>query len=472
MQFVKDTAVAPQARRQQARGPSVRPKSPLLCGLVGASVAALACSVALAQAPVAAPSTAQIAPLPGGLRAPTAAPSLREGVAAVVNNGIISTYDLRQRVLLLIVSSGVQPTPESLPSLEAEALRDLIDEQLQMQEIQRIETSRKVTIQPTDQEIDEDITALARQNNITGQQLLQSLATAGVEAQTLRQQIRAEASWRRYVGGAFASSIAVGEDQINSAIQRVAAASTKPQYLIGEILLDSQRAGGPEAAIAGAQQLISQIQGGAPFTGVARQFSSAPTGVSGGDAGWVMAGDLPQAVEQALEQMRPGQISQPIPVSGGVYIVILRDKRNGSDATLVDLKQAALRLPADASAADVAAAQAKLETLRGQIKGCDTLEARANAVDGVVAGDLGETDLKELSPSFRDAIAPLQPGQVSAPVRTAAGLHLVALCGRRAAGAETPSREAVRERLVEQELAMISRRQLRDLRNSASIENR
>ena len=467
MQFVKATAVAHGARRQ-----FVRSKSSFAGGLLAASAAVIAWGAASAQTPAPGPSTAPIAPLSSGLRATANVPTLREGVAAVVNNGIISTYDLRQRILLLIVSSGVQPTAESLPQLEREALRDLIDEQLQLQEIQEIESRRKVTIQPTDQEIDEDINALARQNNLTGQQLLASLAAAGVEAQTLRQQIRAEGAWRRYVGGAFGSSISVGEDQINSAMQRVQAAASKPQYLIGEILLDAQRAGGPEAAIEGAKQLITQIQGGAPFTGVARQFSSAPTGVSGGDAGWVVSGDLPQAVEQALEQMRPGQISQPIPVSGGVYIVILRDKRTGADATMVNLKQAALRLPQEASPADIAAAQAKLEALRGQITSCDTLEARANAVEGVVAGDLGETDLKELSPAFRDAISPLQPGQVSAPVRTAAGLHLVALCGKRAAGAAVPTREDVRERLVEQELAMISRRQLRDLRNSASIENK
>jgi peptidyl-prolyl cis-trans isomerase SurA len=445
-------------------------KSALVGVLFAGAALAPIFAAAQAPAPIAGPSNAQIAAVPG---APSATPpALHEGVAAVVNNDIISTYDLRQRVLLLIVSSGVQATAESLPSLERQALGDLIDERLQMQEIERIETARKVSIKPTDAEIDEQITAMARQNNISGQQLVQSLASAGVQAQTLRQQITAESAWRRYVGGAFSNSVTVGEAEIDSAIQRQATAATKPQYLIGEILLDTQRAGSPEAAVEGAQQLIDQIQAGAPFTSVARQFSAAPTGASGGDAGWVLAGDLPEAVEKALEQMRPGQLSQPIPVSSGVYIVILRDKRAGSDSTMVDLKQAAVRLPAEATEADIAAARTKLETLRGQISSCDTLEARSNAVQGVIAGDLGETDLTELSPQFREAIAPLQPGQVSAPVRTTAGLHLVALCGRRVGGANQPTRNDIKERLVEQELAMISRRQLRDLRNSASIENK
>jgi peptidyl-prolyl cis-trans isomerase SurA len=456
MQFAKDPAGAFRARRKAVRAITFS------AGLLAAT--ALVAGVASAQS--------LLQPINPSAAAGAEAPTLREGVAAVVNNDIISTYDVRQRILLLIVSSGVRPTAETLPALEREALRDLIDESLELQEIRRIETTRRATIQPTDQEINEEIGNLARQNNLTAEQLLASLAQAGVNPETLRQQIRAEASWRRYVGGAFGSSVSVSDEQVTAAMQRINAAATKPQYLVAEIFLDTQRAGSQEAAIDGARQLIAQINQGAPFQAVARQFSSAATAANGGDAGWVLAGDMPQAVEQALDQLRPGQVSEPIPVSGGVYIVLLRDKRSGSDATVVDLKQAAIRLPAGASEADIQAAQAKLEALRPRITSCATFEQVAGGVEGVVAGALGETDLNDLSPSFRNAIQTLQPGQVSAPVRSDAGVHLVALCGRRAAGAAAPTRADVRDRLMEQELAMISRRELRDLRNSANIENK
>jgi len=329
-----------------------------------------------------------------------------------------------------------------------------------------------VELQPTQAVMDEEISALASQNNLSGQQLLASLAQAGVDAETLRAQIRTQTSWQRYVGGAFSGRIAIGENEIDSALQRVSVAAAKPQYLIAEIFVDAQRAGGQEAAVEGARQLAQQISGGAPFAGVARQFSSAATAAGGGDAGWVMSGDIPQPVEQALEQMRPGQLSEPIAAPGGAYIVLLREKRSGADSTLVDLKQAALRLSADAPEADQATARARLEALRAQITSCETFETQAGAAEGVVAGSLGETDINDLSPAFREVISNLQPGQVGGPVRSDAGLHLVALCGRRAAGTDIPTREDVRQRLVSQELAMIARRELRDLRNSANIENK
>ena len=126
----------------------------------------------------------------------------------------------------------------------------------------------------------------------------------------------------------------------------------------------------------------------------------------------------------------------------------------------------------DASQADLAAAQAKLESLRPRVTGCDNIETAAAGVEGVVAGDLGEAEIQDLAPAFREAAETLQPGQLSAPIRTPAGLHLVAVCGKRQSGAQIPSAEQIENRLFGQQLAMISKRYLRDLRNSATIETR
>jgi peptidyl-prolyl cis-trans isomerase SurA len=426
----------------------------------------LACAIAAAAIPAASQT----------LRAPAAAAGpaapLREGVAAVVNDEIISTYDLRQRTLLLIISSGVQPSDDNLPEIQKEALRSLVDEHLQMQEIRRLQAKQKVNVEPADKEVDEQISAMAQQNGMQGSQLLASLASAGVDATTLREQIRVDTAWRRYVGGRFGSAVNVGSDQVDSAMKRVIAAAAKPQYQVAEILIDAQRVGGQEQAEAGAKQLVDQLEKGAPFAAVARQFSAASSSINGGEAGWLVSGDIQPSLEAALLQMRPGQVSQPIPVTGGVYILLLHDKRAGAGQTLVNLKQAALRLPQDAGADAVAAAQAKLAALKTQVKGCQDLEAQAGKVDGVVAGDLGEADVNDLAQGFKDAIANLKVGEVSAPVRTSAGLHLVALCGRRAAAADGPTRTDLENRIYEQELGMIARRELRNLRNSASIENR
>ncbi len=433
------------------------------------------CLGALTLASAGPSAVAQTAPDAAAPAAPAraAAPApLSEGVVAVVNDNLISSYDLVQRIRLLSVTAGVQPTEETMPQLQQEALRGLIDERLQIQELRRVEKAQKITIVATEKEIDEEIASIAQGNNTTQTALLGSLEAQGISAGTFKDQLRASISWQNWIGGRYGSRVRIGQDQIKAVERQVAAAASKPQYQISEVLLDSVRIGGMAQALEGANQLIEQLQKGAPFPAVARQFSASATAANGGDAGWVSSGELDPAVEEALAQLRPGQLARPIAVKDGVYIIYLRDKRAGADAMMVNLKQAAVILPADASADQLAAAQATLSKLKPQIKGCGDLEAVAGGVPGVVAGDLGEAEVKDLAPAFREAASTLQIGQISEPIRTAAGLHLVAVCNKRSSGAGAESAAQIENRLRGQQLALISRRYLRDLRNAATIETR
>jgi peptidyl-prolyl cis-trans isomerase SurA len=425
---------------------------------------------ALPSAAFAQTATTAAAPAPTPAAAPPS--QMSEAVAAVVNDEIISTYDLAQRMRLLIATSGVQPTEQNLPQFQREALVGLVDEHLQMHELRRVAKEQKMDLIADDDEVDAEIADMGKANNMSLEQFKTQLAAQGIGLDTLRQQIRAQISWSRWIRGRYGSRLRIGEDQIKAMQERISAAASKPQYQISEVFLDANRVGGMDVAVNGAGQLIAQMQQGAPFQAVARQFSASATAASGGEVGWVSVGEMAPEVDAALAQMRPGQLSQPIPVRDGVYIIYLRDKRSGSEATVVNLKQAALALPQTATQDQVEAATAKLMALRAQVTGCGDLEAKAAQAGGVVAGDLGEAEIKDLAPAFRDAATALQPGQVSEPIRTAAGLHLLAVCGKRSGGQEAMSHDQIENRLYGQQLSMIARRYMRDLRNSATIETR
>jgi peptidyl-prolyl cis-trans isomerase SurA len=391
----------------------------------------------------------------------------------VVNDDVITTYDLRQRMLLLIVTSGVQPTAENVSEIEKEALRGLVDEHLELQEIKNVEQKQKdLHLEATPKEVDEEIHDMASQNNVPTQQLLATLKSAGVQPETLRQQIAVQMAWRHYMGGRFGSEIKIGDEQLAEAEARLMASAEQPQYLVSEIFLDAARSGGMAQAHNGAEQLIAQIKQGAPFPAVARQFSARPTAANGGDAGWLTSGEIEPRLENVLATMRPGQLSTPIDVPNGVYILLLRDKRSGAGTVLVNLKQAAVRLGPDATPQQVAAAEAKLNALKGEAHTCGDFDEEASKVSGVTAGDLGETDVAELSTSFRAVVDKLRVGQIGGPVRSNAGVHLIALCGRRPAGPKAPTRDDLENRLYGEQLSMVARRFLRDLRNSATIESR
>jgi peptidyl-prolyl cis-trans isomerase SurA len=433
----------------------------------------LAVTVAfMALQPSSEQAVAQTPPPIIGANSPGAPQGLSESVVVTVNDELVSTYDIVQRMRLLIVTAGIQPNDQNLPEIQREAIRSLVDERLEMRELREQGKTQKFDLIASDQEVDDEIASIARSNNTSATQLLSQLSAQGVGPQTFKDQLRAEISWRGWIRGRYGQRLVIGDDQIKAFQKRLEAEAGKPQYQISEVFIDAGRAGSEEAAQHGAEQLISQLHGGAPFAAVARQFSNSPSAANGGDVGWISTGEMAPEVDQALESLRPGQLSPPIPVKDGVYIIMLRDRRAGDASTIVKLKQVAIALPKTAPPEDVAAAQAKLSAMQAKIQGCDNLETVAAKTPGAVAGDLGETDMKDLAPAFRGVVDTMQAGQVSAPVRTDAGLHLIAVCDKRKGGANQMTRDQIEDRLYGQELAMIAKRSLRDLRNSATIETR
>lgn len=439
----------------------------------GVAMAALMAGTTIGQS-AAQTAPAQPAPAAGTLNpaaeeAPQrAAPApqfrLSDGIIATVNDRIITGYDLRQRMLVLMAMTQVQPTEENIGAIQQQALNDLIEQHLQAAEIAKFEQ-----LKISDAEVDQEIAGMAREAGATPESYMAFLEQGGIRPQPFREQLRTEIGWRDLVGGRFRDRAKVTRTQVEQAMRQLTESATKPQYLVGEIYIEANRVGGMQEAVNGARQLVQQMVQGAPFMAVARQFSAAPSAARGGDAGWVVQGTVQPALEQAMASLEVGQLSNPIPVDGGVYILYMRDKRSGAATSLVQMKQVMIELPETASEAEVAAASQRLEAIRSGTT-CDNILRRARAEQGMLGADLGESDVANLLPQFQQVARSAEVGTVSSVVRTPLGVHILAVCGRRLGGPEAPSAQQVEARLQNQNFAMLGRRYLRDLRADALIE--
>ncbi|MNQ83414.1 Chaperone SurA precursor [compost metagenome] len=358
----------------------------------------------------------------------------------------------------------VQPTEENIGAIQQQALNDLIEQHLQAAELTKFEQ-----LKISDAEVDQEIAGMAREAGTTPENYMAFLEQGGIRPQSFREQLRTEIGWRELVGGRFRDRAKVTRTQVEQAMRQLTESATKPQYLVGEIYIEANRVGGMQEAVNGARQLVQQMVQGAPFMAVARQFSAAPSAARGGDAGWVVQGSVQPALQQAMETLDVGQLSNPIPVDGGVYIIYMRDKRSGAATSLVQMKQVMVELPETAGETEVASATQRLEALRAGLT-CDNILERARAEQGLLGADLGESDVANLLPQFQQVARSADVGSVSSVVRSPLGVHLLAVCGRRLGGPEAPSAQQVESRLQNQNFAMLGRRYLRDLRADALIE--
>ncbi|MBL6851824.1 MAG: peptidylprolyl isomerase [Alphaproteobacteria bacterium] len=440
-----------------------------------------------AIAPVSAP-----APKPAGAPVTTASTTpppattptnddAADAVAALVNDAPITEYDVRQRVLLFIATSGgLQATPDVIAKLRPQILAQLETEQLQIQEARR----KNITVSPTD--VDKSIDRIINDNHLTKEQLADLLKKGGVDMSTLRGQIAVQIAWQKAVQDEFSDRINIKPEDIDDELARQMEGADKPHFLVSSIFFAVDNPDMDAKVLKDAQDVLAQLKSGAQFSSVARQFSQSPTAASGGDLGWVHQGQLPSELDTALQRLQPGMVSDPIRSTGGYYILGLRDRQEGVNAKIPDpatqrptgpLTVERLLLPIGPTPKkelldNVMKIAAQIHE---HVNGCDMLPKVQEQVHGLVVQDIQKMGLKitDLAPEIQDAINKAGPGESTPPFKTPAGVEMMQRCDKRAPVLTkwtTPTRQQVEENLFDAQITMLSRRYLRDLRRSAHVE--
>ena len=389
--------------------------------------------------------------------ATTYAQSAPHGIAAVVNSDIVTIHDLRQRVLFMMATTGAEADEASIQRLQRQALRNLVDEHLQMQESEKYEQ----TI--SDESVDQSVARLLSQNGADPNKLVSDLAAAGVSIETLRDQVRSELAWQRIVNGLYGSRIRISDAQIDENLNQLTANASKPKFRVAEIYIEaSPDIGGMEGAMEGAGAMIAQVKGGAPFPLLAQQFSSAASAARGGDVGWVREGELRPEIDAVITTMEAGSVSNPIQVPGGVYVVALIETKVSQADTLYKLKQVTVE-------AETEAAKARLVALRGELSSCETLEDDVEPLDGVASADMGEIKSSDLTDIIVEALERTDVGGLSDPFERPNGATSIMVCSRQTTGSDIPTRDQIENQLLDKQLAQASKRALRDLRRQATL---
>ncbi|MEN4890217.1 peptidylprolyl isomerase SurA [Erwinia billingiae] len=365
-----------------------------------------------------------------------AAPQVVDKVAAVVNNGVVLESDVDG--MMQSVKSQAQQAGQQLP--DDKTLRHQIVERLVMDNI-LLQMAKQSGIQVTDAQLDGAIQNIAAQNKMTPDQLRSRLAYDGMNYGTYREQIRREMTISEVRNNEVRRRVTILPQEVDSLSKQVASQNNASTELnLSHILLPlpenptQQQVDDQETL---AKQLVSQSKSGADFGKLAITYSTDPQALKGGNMGWGKIQELPSLFAQALVTAKKGDIIGPIRSGVGFHILKVNDVRGESqNVSVTEVHARHILLKPSPVMTDEQARQ-KLEQVAADINSGKTTfaeEAKQLSQDPGSAnqgGDLGWSSPEMYDPAFRDALMKLKKGQLSAPVHSSFGWHLIQLLDTR-----------------------------------------
>ena len=391
-----------------------------LAAMVTALVAAAQSPIPSAAPAVASPTTQRSVPL--------------DRVVAIVNDEALTQYEINEQkraVLAQMKSQNVAPPPADV--LEKQLLERLITERAVLQ------FAKESGVRVDDTQVERTIARIAQDNKLSADEFRKALAQEGIAYAQYREDIRNEILIQRLREREVDARLAVSDAEVDAflASQKVQSGGDV-EYRLAHILVIVPDQASPEQIEAKrrrADEALKQIRGGAEFAQVAAGYSDAQDALQGGSLGWRAPGRLPTVFAEKVAAMKPGDVSDVLRSATGFHIVKLQETRNRNAPTVVEQTRARHILIKVNEVVSESEAKARIERIRDRIDTGAKFEeqAKLNSEDAssVKGGDLGWLSPGDTVPDFEAVMTKLKIGEISQPVRTQFGWHIIQVSERR-----------------------------------------
>lgn len=424
------------------------------------ALALLACTAGMASSLQAAPRAVEV-----------------DRIIAVVNNEVITALQLREsldQAVRRLERQGTELPPREV--LERQMLERLILERAQLQ------LARESAIRVDETMLERAIARIAENNGMTVDGLRDTLTRDGIPWSRFRDEIRTELLLTRLREREVDSRIVVTEAEVDNFIATNPDAFSGREYRLAHILLRAPEGASPEqidALIARANDVMRRLGGGEDFAAVAASVSDAPDAMNGGELGWRSRDRLPAIFAEAVDALRPGQIAPVMRSAAGLHVLKLLDVRGGdAGADSVEQTRVSHILIRTSEVLSDAEAESRLNGLRervihGKADFAELAKAHSADLSAAKGGELGWVYPGDTVPEFERAMDALAPGQVSEPVRSPFGWHLIKVHERRVQDvSEERKRAMARAALRQRKSEDAFEDWVRQLRDSTYVEYR
>ncbi|MFO1387048.1 MAG: peptidylprolyl isomerase [Chitinivorax sp.] len=405
-----------------------------------------------------------------------AAPQPADRIVAVVNKQAITANELNDRVKTVMRNLQAQNVP--LPPaniLRQQVLERLVSEAVQMQ------LAQDTGIRIDDNQLDRSMERIAQQNNMSLAQFRAALEKDGMDFRKFREDIRTEIALSRLREREVDSRVIVSDAEVDNLQQQQKAKSQSELELnISHVLVQVPENASPiqvQERRARAEKALADLEKGAKFAQIAASYSDAQDALQGGSLGWRPSGRIPALFLEQLEKLQPGQHTSIIRSANGFHIIQLNEKRAKNEQIIVQQTHARHILIRTNEAVSSQDAYAAILRLRERIANGGDFEevARIHSEDGSAprGGDLGWLGPGDTVPEFEKVMDSLKVGELSEPVKSPFGWHLIRVEERRSADVSSEReklqvRQSIRARKADENFDDW----LRQLRDKAYVEIR
>ena len=400
-------------------------------------------------------------------------------IVAVVNSEVITRADLRMRVAQVTRQLSRQGTP--LPAadvLEKQVLERQIIERLQLQ--LAAETSLRID----DVTLDRAVGRIADSNRLSMTEFRKALEKDGLSWERFREEVRNEMLLTRVREREVEARIVVSDAEVSNFLAHPENTMGQEEYNLSHILFRAPEGATPEQLArlrAKAEDVAARIGRGEPFDKLAASYSDAPDALTGGNLGWRSAERLPGLFAEAVTTLKPGETTPILRSAAGFHIVRVMDRKGGSQSGVpAQVQQTRARhiLIKTSEVLTDADARRRLTDLRervvqGGASFADLARIHSADLSAAKGGDLGWIYPGDTVPEFEQAMDALKPGELSQPVQSPFGWHLIQVEDRRVQDvSDERKRGAARNALRERKSDEAYQDWLRQLRDRAYVEYR
>lgn len=375
---------------------------------------------------------------------PPRSPVVLDRIVAVVNDEVITRVELEDRMKVAVRQLTQQGTP--LPPrdvIRRQLLERMITDRVQLQ------FAKETGLRVDDTDLDRAIGRIAQDNKLSVEELQRVLVRDGVPYSKFRDDVRVEITLARLREREVENKIVVAESEVDNFLTTQQGQTGKPEeYNISHVLVVVPEQASPEQIQSRrerAEQALAQLKGGADFRQVAAAYSDAPDALQGGSLGWREGERLPSIFFEAVKSLKPGEVSDVLRSSNGFHILKVNEKRNAEAPLVVQQTHARHILIKTNELVSETEARSRLRTLKERLDNkADFSElARVHSEDASASrgGDLGWVSPGDTVPEFERAMDALKPGEISDPVQSPFGWHIIQVLERRN---EDMSKERVR----------------------------